>query len=390
MSFWRILLLLICSNAVVISSHADRSKQKIAVIVGNSQSLHSQALLSSLTKKRFKYKLYSLKDLGSLPYREIFDTFLDSSVVRLIDQIDKSSLMSIEEAHFWVEFLSNRGSLTLFADKLSNEKQVYESELTDYVGFKVNKLGIKAKTLIGTQKDLISKGETIQIDETKKRDEIIPRTGSGIDIVYSSRDGNVTGIKQQTCNFRMSYFSFLPGEIKETKIRNNFVERAVDWNLGYALAVGMSAPEFNILLPDGTQTGIYNQYNKLNSVILLEFMATWCSNCEKQLPKMVKLKNNFEESDVSFIFVSYKEKLETIQKYLESHHEITWPVAITPDGLGALRYGVKGLPGIYILDSNRRVRFIHKGGIGSGKLKAEILKLLKQENFTKAYNFSQQ
>ena len=386
MSFWRILLFLICFCLGAVNSHADRTKQKIAVILGDSQSLHSQALLSSLNKKRFKYKLYSLKDLESLPFEEIFNQFIDSAAVRLIDQTDHNSFMSVEEANFWADFLSNRGSLTLFADTLSNNQQVYDSDFTDYVGFKAKKLDIKVKKLIGTNQDLISKGQTLEVNDSKKRDQIIPRTGSGIDIVYRSQNGIVTGIKQQTCNFRMSYFSFLPGEIRETKIRDNFVERAVDWNLGYALGLGMQAPEFNILLSDGTPTGIYNKYNKLNSIVILEFMATWCSSCKKQLPKMVELKRNFQESDVSFLFVSYKESIDTVQQYLSSHPEITWPVTITPDGLGALRYGVKGLPGIFILDSNRQVRFMHKGGVSYEKLKSEISRLLKLENFTKIYN----
>ena len=66
--------------------------------------------------------------------------------------------------------------------------------------------------------------------------------------------------------------TFLPGEIKDTKNRHKFIERVIDWNLGYSLALNAS-PGFNILLPDGTPTGIYNEYNKLNSIVIVEFMA---------------------------------------------------------------------------------------------------------------------
>ena len=93
----------------------------------------------------------------------------------------------------------------------------------------------------------------------------------------------------------MSYFTFLPGEIVDLKIRHNFIERAIDWNLGYALAKGMQAPDFNIILSNGTPTGIYNVYNKLKSVVILEFMATWCSGCAKQLPRMLALKKEFRD-----------------------------------------------------------------------------------------------
>ena len=88
---------------------------------------------------------------------------------------------------------------------------------------------------------------------------------------------------------------------------------------------------------------------------------------------------------MSFIFISYKENLDIVQNYLKSHPEITWPIAITPDGMGAPRYGVKGLPGIFVLDSNRKVKFINKGQISFNKLKGKITDILKLEKFNSIY-----
>ena len=68
----------------------------------------------------------------------------------------------------------------------------------------------------------------------------------------------------------------------------------------------MQAPDFNILLSDGTPTGIYNVYNKLKSVVILEFMATWCSSCAKQLPKMLALKKEFRDADVFLYLLATK------------------------------------------------------------------------------------
>ena len=106
--------------------------------------------------------------------------------------------MTIEESHFWAEFLSNRGSLTLFADTLSKDEQVYETDLPDYVGFKSKRLDAQVENLVGSDKDLISKGQMLSVNGTKKRDQIIPRTGSGIDVVYQSQDGDC--VWYQTAN----------------------------------------------------------------------------------------------------------------------------------------------------------------------------------------------
>ena len=115
-------------------------------------------------------------------------------------------------------------------------------------------------------------------------------------------------------------------------------------------------------------------------------MATWCSSCAKQLPRMLALKKEFRDADLSFIFISYKETLDIVKNYLKSHPEITWPIAITPDGMGALRYGVKGLPGIFILDSNRKVKFINKGQISFDKLKSKVNNILRLDKFNNIYN----
>ena len=77
--------------------------------------------------------------------------------------------MSIEESHFWADFLSNRGSLTLFADTLSENEHVYKADLPDYVGFKSKHLDTQVDKIIGSQKDLISEGQILNIDSSKKR-----------------------------------------------------------------------------------------------------------------------------------------------------------------------------------------------------------------------------
>ena len=78
--------------------------------------------------------------------------------------------MSIEESHFWADFLSNRGSLTLFADTLSENEYVYKADLPDYVGFKSKHLDTQVDKIIGSQKDLFLKVRYLIL--TAQRSEI--------------------------------------------------------------------------------------------------------------------------------------------------------------------------------------------------------------------------
>ncbi|MCJ8347468.1 hypothetical protein MJH12_18155, partial [bacterium] len=82
-----------------------------------------------------------------------------------------------------------------------------------------------------------------------------------------------------------------------------------------------------------------------------------------------------------FYIINYREKPEVDQAYLNKHPEIDWPVSITTNGLGAKRYGVKALPAIFILDQNKRVRYIHKELTSQKVLDQEISTLLQKRNF---------
>ena len=79
----------ICLLFGIFTSNAERTKQEVALIVGDSQSLHSQALLKGLESKRFRYKLYSLKKLKSLPFMMRF--LINTSIVQLLGLLIKTT-----------------------------------------------------------------------------------------------------------------------------------------------------------------------------------------------------------------------------------------------------------------------------------------------------------
>jgi len=357
---------------------------RVALITGNTQSQNYKVLHRHLVQENHEVETFNLSELEEFPFAKVF-AYKKTTVVRLVERSLPKSWMDLDEAEFWTDFLTARGSLVLFGDTLGPE-EVYKSSFPEYVGFKSRTKTISKGVIQGTRKDLIAEGMRLQLGKRHKTTVIRPKAGSGIDTIFRFKSGDVAGMKQQSCAFKMAYFAFLPSWLQDLGKQEKLTVNALDWTLGLALDVGMQAPDFPILTLSETRTGFYNGLAQFkDQVIVLEFFATWCSVCESQLPDMVDLRSKFKDQPVAFYFISYKESPEILKNYKASHPEIDWPITITENGLGAKRFGVKSLPSVFILDKNRVIRSIHKGRAKRSDLEATIKDTLRANRFEKLH-----
>ncbi|MCO4781481.1 MAG: TlpA family protein disulfide reductase [Candidatus Cloacimonetes bacterium] len=358
---------------------------KIGFITGSQSSEDFKIIQKYLSKQKIKTKVFDLSKIKTLPYNEVF-SYKKHAVIRLIEKDVRASYMTLEESDFWLDYLSSGGSLILIANHLGNQ-EIYKSPLLEYVGFSSKKPGSTSLNLHGKAKDLVADGMQIPLAQQHLDDIILPHKKSGVEGIFFSDNNQVVAMKQQSCAFRMTYFTFLPSWIKDQKQQQKLLENTIDWNLGFSLGLGTKAPDFPVVNLDGQNSGLYNQFSKIpdDHIIVMEFFATWCSSCEEQLPRMIALYNKYKNKKVSFFFINYRETPQIVKNYLSKHPEISWPVSITPNGLGAKRYGVKALPATFILDTNRRVQYIHKVVTPQKILDQEISTLLKVESFNQLH-----
>ena len=99
---------------------------------------------------------------------------------------------------------------------------------------------------------------------------------------------------------------------------------------GYIVKIGDALPALNITLIDGTMVSTDHLKGK---VVLIQFTASWCSVCRKEMPHLEKevwLKYK-DHPDFFMVGIDLDEPLEKVISFGESVG-ITYPLALDPEG----------------------------------------------------------
>ena len=82
--------------------------------------------------------------------------------------------------------------------------------------------------------------------------------------------------------------------------------------------------------------------------ILLNFWATWCEPCKKEMPELEALYEELKTRNVVVLAVSMEETADKVGKFLEKN-PYKMPVLADPDGKVARLYGVDSIPLTYLI-----------------------------------------
>ena len=143
-----------------------------------------------------------------------------------------------------------------------------------------------------------------------------------------------------------------------------------------------AAPLFSIKKLDGT---VMNSAEFRGRVVVLDYWATWCPACRREMPELEKLYKRYQgNSRVSFWAVDVQDGGETPEKAqaFMQNAGYTLPIAMGSDESSEGLLKLEGFPSLVIVDNSGRVRLIHTGYDRSeqfqARLSAEIDTLLAE------------
>ncbi|MGE5318670.1 MAG: TlpA family protein disulfide reductase [Hyphomicrobiaceae bacterium] len=95
-------------------------------------------------------------------------------------------------------------------------------------------------------------------------------------------------------------------------------------------------------------------------VVLLNFWATWCPPCQREMPSLERLRVRMAGRPLRIVAISSAETQDEVKAYL-SKIKLGFPVLLDSDGSNTRRWKVFALPTTFVLDGEGRVRRVLTG-----------------------------
>jgi thiol-disulfide isomerase/thioredoxin len=134
--------------------------------------------------------------------------------------------------------------------------------------------------------------------------------------------------------------------------------------------VGKPAQDFSIGDLDGRMRSLAEHKGK---VVLLDFWATWCGPCRREMPNIAKLHRELESKGLAVVAVNVAEKPSVVSAFL-TKNGYKLPIWLDLDGKVAGQYGAAGLPTLVVIDRKGSVAAHLIGLRSEEEVRAELKK----------------
>jgi len=114
-------------------------------------------------------------------------------------------------------------------------------------------------------------------------------------------------------------------------------------------------------------------------LVLIDFWASWCGPCRKELPKLEDLHQKYKDLGVTIIGINVDVDPE-LSKILLKDHPVTFMVLYDPENNVSADYDIQAMPSTFLVDKNGLLRFRHNGYLAGyeHKYDAQIKQLLRE------------
>ncbi|GMU38461.1 MAG: carboxypeptidase regulatory-like domain-containing protein [Phycisphaerae bacterium] len=118
---------------------------------------------------------------------------------------------------------------------------------------------------------------------------------------------------------------------------------------GKGTTVGQLAPDFTVTTLDGRSVRLSDLRGK---VVVLDFWATWCGPCLRQVPFLTEVQSRFgAQADFVMLGLSLDRSIDELKRGVDEH-KLTWRQALLEGESGEAikkNYGIRGIPHLVVI-----------------------------------------
>ena len=135
------------------------------------------------------------------------------------------------------------------------------------------------------------------------------------------------------------------------------------------------APDFNLKDQYGVVHSLENYKGK---VIFLNFWATWCPPCKKEMPDVESIYKEYEENKKDVVILGVNsEKENEVKKFLKDKG-YTFPTVIDENSEVMRKYFIQAFPTSFVIDKEGNVYGYVMGGLTKEQIKQVIEEVLSK------------
>jgi len=113
----------------------------------------------------------------------------------------------------------------------------------------------------------------------------------------------------------------------------------------------IEAPDFEVRTLDG---GSLRLRDFRGQVVFLNFWATWCVPCRREMPAMEKLYREFRDQGFTIVALDLNEPTAAVRAFVKELG-LTFPVGIDPAMVNFAVYGGRALPTSYLIGRDGKI-----------------------------------
>ena len=108
--------------------------------------------------------------------------------------------------------------------------------------------------------------------------------------------------------------------------------------------------------------GLISRKNYKNRVTIINFWATWCPPCVKEIPSLNRLRNKMRGKPFELISVNYAENKDRVNSFFERVH-VSYPVLLDEDGRESAAWNVIVYPSTFVIGPDGNIAYGVNGAI---------------------------